>query len=282
MLTPKQVTDFMTQLMTNPVWFDDGAFKLYLYCLAKASPNEYEWKGIQLRPGDLPFSERYAADTLHWSRNKLRRKMGILESLGLITVQSEPLVGTMIHVVGWPCSDTTCPQVASKWSSQHRGWPQNDTTFQRPPSDDASEMEPAWSGNEHQTEPDRSQNPEIRQRPGPTAAHNSYIKRDPPHIYDMYGAETEPERFSEIWLAYPEHRRAHRREAAELVAKALEEGATIDILLAALEADKQTPDWLTNSGQYIPGIVKWLQREAWRKYLPSDLPEDEEEEWETR
>ncbi len=33
MLTPKQVTDFMTQLMTNPVWFDDGAFKLYLYCL---------------------------------------------------------------------------------------------------------------------------------------------------------------------------------------------------------------------------------------------------------
>ena len=54
------------------------------------------------------------------------------------------------------------------------------------------------------------------------------------------------------------------------LAKALEEGATIDILLAALEADKQTPDWLTNNGQYIPGIVKWLQREAWRKTIPSE------------
>ena len=92
----------------------------------------------------------------------------------------------------------------------------------------------------------------------------------------MYGAETEPERFSEIWLAYPEHRRAHRREATELVAKALEEGATIDILLAALEADKLTPDWLTNNGQYIPGIVKWLQREAWRKSIPSEGTEEDE------
>lgn len=58
--------------------------------------------------------------------------------------------------------------------------------------------------------------------------------------------------------------------------KALSEGATIGSILAALEEAKQSMDWQNNDGQYIPGIVKWLQREAWRRYLPEDQPDDDE------
>lgn len=273
MLTSKQFTDCIRQLMETPVWFDDGAFKLYLYCLAKASPNCYEWKGYTLQPGDLPISERNLAAVLYWSRNKLRRKMDILKSLGMITIESVPMVATIIHIVDWPYAQAiSAPQVASQRCTKQATWPQTDATggpvLYARASDYMPETEPFQSDYENQVEPERFQNPEIWQHSGSIAGHDSYIRRE--HIYDMYGTKAEPQGFSEIWLAYPAHRRAHRREAVELVAKALEEGATIDIIRTTLEADKLTPDWQTNNGQYIPGIVKWLQRESWKKSVPSE------------
>lgn len=80
-ITPKQFTDCIKQLMESPIWLDDGVFKLYLYCLTKASPNYYEWKGYTLQPGDMPISERNLAFALGWSRNKLRRKMDTTMSM---------------------------------------------------------------------------------------------------------------------------------------------------------------------------------------------------------
>ena len=49
--------------------------------------------------------------------------------------------------------------------------------------------------------------------------------------------------------------------------KALNDGATVDSILAALAAEKTTLDWMTANGQYVPGIVKWLEREPWRNYV---------------
>lgn len=69
-----------------------------------------------------------------------------------------------------------------------------------------------------------------------------------------------------------------------LVEKALNDGATIEAILSALEAEKQTVDWLTANGQYVPGIVKWLQREPWRNYVDAtSIPQvsDNEEQWES-
>lgn len=261
-LTSKQFSDGIKQLMASPVWHDDGACKLYQYCLSQASRNYYEWKGQTIQPGDLPFSERHAAGTLQWSRNKLRRKLDILESLGLITLQSVQWIGTMLHIVDWPFfeADSCC----------HDRY-------------DMNEYEPDRSQTEQQTEQERFQNPENRQQLGSAAAHNIIYKKNK-YTYNDHGSEAEPAGFSKIWLAYPEHRRGHRNEAANLVAKALEEGATIENILAALESDKQKLDWQMNDGQYIPGIVKWLQRETWRKYSHQenqDQPEEDEEAWVT-
>lgn len=70
-----------------------------------------------------------------------------------------------------------------------------------------------------------------------------------------------------------------RREAARLVAKALDEGATIDSILAALEAEKQSYAWSEENGRFIPGIVKWLEKETWRSFVQQAETIEEDEEW---
>jgi len=70
-----------------------------------------------------------------------------------------------------------------------------------------------------------------------------------------------------------------RREAARLVAKALDEGATIDSILAALEAEKQSNSWREENGRFIPGIVKWLEKETWRSFVQQAETVEEDEEW---
>lgn len=101
-MNTKRNADEIHQLMRSPAWPDDGAVKLYLYCLAMASHNQYWWRGLQLQPGDMPLSERKTAKALFWSRDKLRRRMRMLEAQGLVTIQSIPNTGTMLHVVNWP------------------------------------------------------------------------------------------------------------------------------------------------------------------------------------
>ncbi len=92
----------------------------------------------------------------------------------------------------------------------------------------------------------------------------------------------EPEGFKEVWLSYPQLRRTHREEAAELYAAALSDGATPDAILRALEDDIQSLAWQRDDGQYIPGIVKWLQKETWRSYVQQSISEEGDEEWTTR
>ena len=62
MMNTRRNADAIRQLMKSPVWADDGAVKLYLYCLAMASHNQYCWRGLQLQPGDMPLSERKTAN----------------------------------------------------------------------------------------------------------------------------------------------------------------------------------------------------------------------------
>ena len=288
MMNTRRNADAIRQLMKSPVWADDGAVKLYLYCLAMASHNQYCWRGLQLQPGDMPLSERKTAKALCWSRDKLRRRMRMLEAQGMVTIRSIPNVGTMLHVVNWP--DTAGvengPEAGAAWLHDgasaeawdvlngtgslldaSRVWYQDDTSYQETgitviPTDPRNQTGSAQTGT--------------------LARPNPYKK----NIYSSlgYGTKNEPDRFSEIWLAYPQNRRTNREAAAALVEKALNDGATVDSILAALEAEKQTVDWSTANGQYVPGIVKWLEREPWRSYADANVaPQvpDNEEQWES-
>jgi len=123
---------FVSQAMEAQIWQDDGAVKLYLYCLSRASHNVFKWHGLSVQPGDMPLSERHAAEALSWSRNKLDRKLKALEISGLITVHSVTRMGTMVHVVRWPnlswLHDGATngarneASLASRWSQSSKNW----------------------------------------------------------------------------------------------------------------------------------------------------------------
>ena len=293
MMDTKRNADGIQQLMESPIWADDGAVKLYLYCLAMVSRNRYCWRGLQLQAGDMPLLERKTAEALCWSRNKLRRRMRMLEAQGMVTIQSIPNMGTMLHVVNWPDIEDTDlesrPESGSVWpydAARAEAWDaQNCTSLswnvpQAWYQDDTSRQEPGIA-----VIPSNLQNQTGSDQTGTLARPNPYKK----NIYNTssfgYGTRIEPDRFSEIWLAYPQNRRTNREAAAALVEKALNDGATVDSILAALEAEKQTVEWQAANGQYVPGIVKWLQREPWRAYVSEttvlQVSNTEEQLWES-
>ena len=98
----KQLAELISQAVDAQIWQDDGAVKLYLYCLSRASHNVFKWRGLSLQPGDMPLSGRHAAEALIWSRNKLDRKLQTLVAAGLIAVRNVSRMGTLVHIVHWP------------------------------------------------------------------------------------------------------------------------------------------------------------------------------------
>ena len=214
----------------------------------------------------------------------------MMEAQGMVTIRSIPNVGTMLHVVNWP--DTAGvengPEAGAAWlhdGASAEAWDVQDCTGS---PWDASQ---AWYQDSTSYQdtgiaviPTDPQNQTSFGQTGTLARPNPYKK----NIYTSslgYGTRNEPDRFSEIWLAYPQNRRANREAAAALVEKALNDGATIEAILSALEAEKQTVDWLTANGQYVPGIVKWLEREPWRVYVSEptapQVSDNEEQPWES-
>lgn len=274
----KQFADLILQAMEARIWQDDGAVKLYLYCLSRASHNAYKWHGLSVQPGDLPFSERHAAEALIWSRNKLDRKLHALEAAGLISICSVSHMGTMLHIVHWPSAvDTASDWLRDEATNEARtadggsmvepqtepesktDWPHDEATRKKA----GSTMEPEWPHGEA-----------MKRAGGSTMEPNPIKKNSTASL-----SESEPLGFTRVWIAYPAHRRNQRREVARLVAKALEDGATMDSILSALEAEKQSDAWREENGRFVPGMVKWLEKETWRSFTQQAEPTEEEEQW---
>ena len=98
-------------LQNSPIWPEDALFKLYHYCLYKASWNTFDWHGFQINPGEFPMSLRHAEEELCWSRNKLLRRLAVLERLGYIRTK-KTAEGTLVWV-------NRCPDANSIINSQH-------------------------------------------------------------------------------------------------------------------------------------------------------------------
>lgn len=63
------------------------------------------------------------------------------------------------------------------------------------------------------------------------------------------------------------------------IKQALRHGATLEIIMTALEAAKSSIAWTKDGGQYIPGISKWLQREPWREANLQKAQKENQEQW---
>ena len=262
-------------LQNSPIWPEDALFKLYHYCLYKASWNTFDWHGFQINPGEFPMSLRHAEEELCWSRNKLLRRLAVLERLGYIRTK-KTAEGTLVWV-------NRCPDANSIINSQHT---ENQASsrmegtsewFQKRTAG-GSENEPQWLRNGttggSAMEPQRSN---IGTAGG--SMMEPYQEEYKNNTYSTVASD--PDGFSAVWCAYPEDRRTDRAEAVRQYRLAISLGATPQAIMDALNAAKCSESWQQDGGRFIPGICKWLQKETWRDYVTT--AEDEEEElWVSR
>lgn len=67
--------------------------------------------------------------------------------------------------------------------------------------------------------------------------------------------------FETFYSAYPKKRA--RRDAEKAWAKLKPDEALLETIMQALEAEKQSPDWQKNNGQFIPYPASWLNGRRW-------------------
>ena len=278
-----------TGFIGSVIWRDDGLFKLYHYCLYKASRNLYAWHELLIQPGELPVSHRAAAAELGWSRDKLEKKLTRLQATGLITLTAGRH-GTLIRICNWPdyltaggtetkperygnqadigteISPKRLENQTANGTEISPAWHKNQTT-------DGTEISPVWLENQTANGTEISpQRPENQTEGGLKTGPNLDIEKN----IDSYILSPEPEGFSRLWLSYPAERRTRREEAVQLFHQAVAQGATAEAIIAALEADEASFAWSQEGGRFIPGIVKWLQKEKWREFLTEKRTEGDE------
>ena len=74
------------------------------------------------------------------------------------------------------------------------------------------------------------------------------------------------EDFEKFWSAYP-RKAGSKQKAFESFKKA---GVSLEILLAAIESQKQSAQWCKDDGQFIPHPTTWLNGKRWEDQLPVD------------
>ena len=302
-------------LMATPVWEDDAAFKLYYYLLYKVNQEDQRLHGFTQCPDEVVISRKTASSQLCWSIHKYQRHLKTLENLGIIVTQRVSM-GTKIKILDFLSADDVFISEDETGNAGAAVTPLRGYDSSNAGAATALCEGYDGSGAEAKTAPcgghDR---PIAGAMTAPDRGHYGYnagVKTAPDRGYDGYNAEAtvapnidiykyniinrdtdtmalqstasfkEPEDFHRLWLAYPADRRYHREEAAHLFHEAILHGATLEAIMDALEADKRSEAWLTDGGKYIPGIVKWLQKETWHNHLYTEQPKEDEEHWVSR
>ena len=67
--------------------------------------------------------------------------------------------------------------------------------------------------------------------------------------------------FSLFWAAYP--KKKSKGEAEKAFIKIKPDNVLLDKILKAIEAQKKSPDWIKDSGQFIPYPATWLNGKRW-------------------
>lgn len=75
--------------------------------------------------------------------------------------------------------------------------------------------------------------------------------------------------FERFWLAYPASRHVHKDRAARAWKKLNPDMALCQRMSAALEAQKRSPQWTKDGGEYIPHPSTWLNGRYWEAESPA-------------
>lgn len=78
----------------------------------------------------------------------------------------------------------------------------------------------------------------------------------------------EPEGFARFWASWPQHFRKAAKDQCRRKWDAKGCEAMSDFVVAAVQRAKASPEWLKDSGQFIPAPLTWLNQGRWDAPAP--------------
>ena len=69
-------------------------------------------------------------------------------------------------------------------------------------------------------------------------------------------------RFAALWAVYP--RKVGKEAAFSEFAKIAPDGSLVEVMVGAVERQRQSPQWLKDGGQFIPHPRTWLKQGRWQ------------------
>lgn len=132
---------------------------------------------------------------------------------------------------------------------------------------------PNWADHQRiQTKKSRFPSPDDGALKKSTVSHGeSPSESNPIQSESKYKSESKSEDnaradFEKFWSAYP-RKAGNKQKVFEAFKKA---DVSLDILLAAIESQKQSAQWSKDNGQFIPYPTTWLNGKRWEDQLPVD------------
>lgn len=229
------------QMLSLPIWDNPWDVTLWLYCALRVSHRRYG----SVQPGQFISSKMKMAQDLNWSRNGLKEHLNSLQEKGCIDVTTSDK-GVRITLKDWkPIANGERGHEALTMRSAHdNGAGQPMTTGGHATTSCGQQLTVTWSQHDHIQEDIQTQDNPLSLR-----------VRD----------------FERWWRAYPRHEGKAAARSAYLLLD-----VSADMLLIALQNAKNSRQWLSSDGRYIPKAAMWLDG-AWQDYVPTEMLQDREE-----
>lgn len=106
---------------------------------------------------------------------------------------------------------------------------------------------------------------------------DSYPKQKQKQKQNIPADKSAADGFDEFWAAYP--RKTAKPKAQAAFNKIHPCSAMLTQMLEAIGAQKLTPQWLKDGGQYIPHPATWLNQERWLDDIPEQKDDGAWEAW---
>lgn len=75
------------------------------------------------------------------------------------------------------------------------------------------------------------------------------------------------EMFEQFWVIYPRH--TNKKAALQAFLRVNPDDALMQVILAAIEKQRQSAQWTKDGGQFIPHPATWLNGRRWEDEMPS-------------
>lgn len=223
----------------NWEWYSDiNASRVFLHLLLVANHEPSKWRGIDVNRGQRITSRANLSKETGLSEMEVRTALNKLKRTGELSIQTTNKY-TVITINNY---------------NKYQGDNQQNTNHQPTNNQLLSTKEESKKARKDLTpippegaDAGESLTVETAQGAADAADHST--------------TPQEPRYFPEFWKAYPN--KVGKGAARKIWAKRKPDRALLEVMLAAIAAQKNSSQWQRDGGQYIPNPATWLNQERW-------------------